>query len=81
MCQRSPCIRSHSGYSFYGTRLHKLGLTHAESAAYHDYHHSGNRGNFGAEWLDWACGTMDYWLELGTTEGYIAQCKSYKKTK
>jgi len=33
----------HSGYCFYGTFLHKLGLTNAEGAAFHDFHHTGNR--------------------------------------
>lgn len=62
---------AHSGYCFYGSCLHSVGLTNSESAAYHDFHHTGNRGNFGALWLDWLCGTMDAWVHLGGTEGYV----------
>ena len=76
-CRLQQTYEAHSGYCFYGSYLHKIGLTNSESSAYHDYHHSGNRGNFGALWLDWLCGTMDAWLELGGTEGYIKLCKSY----
>ena len=39
----------------------------------HDYHHTGNRGNFGAPYLDWLHGTMDSWLAEGGIEGYIAK--------
>lgn len=71
----------HSGYCFAGTMLHKIGMTNSEAAAYHDYHHSGNRGNFGARWLDWTFGTMDAWVDLGETEGYIKLCRSYRLKK
>ena len=64
---------AHSGYCFYGTWLHSIGLTNSEAAAYHDYHHTGNRGNFGASYLDWMHGTMDSWLAEGGIEGYIAK--------
>lgn len=70
---------SHSGYCFYGSLLHRIGLTSSESAAYHDFHHSGNRGNFGAAYMDWAFGTMDAWLELGGTKGYIEKCKKLRQ--
>ena len=64
----------HSGYCFYGTFLHRIGLTNAEAAAYHDYHHTGNRGNFGGPmYLDHFFGTMDAWLDIGGVEGYIAK--------
>jgi hypothetical protein len=33
---------AHSGFCFRDTLLYKLGLTNADAAAYHDYHHSGN---------------------------------------
>lgn len=69
----------HSGYCFYGTFLHRIGFTNANGAAYHDYHHSGNRGNFGALWLDYLGGTMDAWIELGGTEGYIRSCNELRK--
>ena len=49
--------------------------TNADAAAYHDFHHSGNRGNFGALWCDWSFGTMDAYVALGGMDGYIAQCK------
>jgi sterol desaturase/sphingolipid hydroxylase (fatty acid hydroxylase superfamily) len=67
---------AHSGYCFYDTALYKVfGMTNADACAYHDYHHSGNRGNFGAMWLDWLCGTMDAWIDLGGTVGYIELCR------
>lgn len=62
---------THSGYCFYGTWAHSIGLTSIETAAYHDFHHSGNRGNFGAPWLDYLCGTMDAYCQLGLLEGYM----------
>lgn len=67
----------HSGYCFYGTFLHRIGLTNSDAAAYHDYHHTGNRGNFGGPaYLDHFFGTMDAWMELGGVEGYIAKKRS-----
>jgi len=33
---------THSGYCFYGTWLHYIGLTNSEGTAYHDYHHTQN---------------------------------------
>ena len=54
----------HSGYSFAGTIPHKLGLTNADAAAWHDFHHTGNRGNFGAAYLDYLFGTMDAWVAM-----------------
>ena len=80
-CRLQQTYEAHSGYCFYGSWMHKIGFTNSEAAAYHDYHHSGNRGNFGAVWLDWMCGTMDAWLQLGGTEGYIKLCKSYRTDK
>lgn len=62
---------AHSGYCFYGTILHKMGMTYSNAAAYHDHHHTHNQGNFGAEWLDWTFGTMDVWVRDGEYEGYI----------
>eukprot|EP00658_Telonema_sp_P-2_P007569 TRINITY_DN1282_c0_g1_i1.p1 TRINITY_DN1282_c0_g1~~TRINITY_DN1282_c0_g1_i1.p1 ORF type:complete len:269 (+),score=50.70 TRINITY_DN1282_c0_g1_i1:138-944(+) len=66
---------SHSGYCFYGSWVHGIGLTNSHSTAWHDYHHTGNQGNFGAAWLDWLCGTMDHFCELGMAEGYIEHCR------
>jgi sterol desaturase/sphingolipid hydroxylase (fatty acid hydroxylase superfamily) len=69
---------AHSGYCFYGSLLHRIGLTNSESAAFHDFHHTGNRGNFGfgpPSYLDHCFGTMDAWLALGGIEGYLEQCR------
>ena len=66
----------HSGYCFYGTWLHRIGLTNSEGTAYHDFHHTGNRGNFGGpQYLDHFFGTMDAWLAMGGVEGYIRRKK------
>jgi len=68
---------SHSGYCFYGTLLHRIGLTFSGNTAYHDFHHTGNQGNFGGSaYLDHMFGTMDAWLKLGGAEGYIAKKRS-----
>jgi len=64
---------AHSGYSFAGSWLHKLGLTNSDAAAYHDFHHTGNCGNFGAAYLDWLCGTMDVYVAQGGHEAYLKQ--------
>jgi methylsterol monooxygenase len=67
---------THSGYCFYGTWLWRIGLTNAEGCAYHDYHHTGNRGNFGGPaYLDHLFGTMDAWVEMGGVEGYVARAR------
>lgn len=76
-CRLYQTYETHSGYCFYGTWLHKIGLTYAEGAAYHDFHHTGNRGNFGGpEYLDYFFGTLDAWHELGGCEGYIRKKRS-----
>lgn len=62
---------AHSGYCFKGSILHQIGLTNADRAAWHDFHHTGNRGNFGAQHLDHMFGTMDSWLDLGGMDGYV----------
>ena len=65
---------AHSGYCFYGTWLHSIGLTNSEHTAYHDFHHTNNRGNFGGgDLLDHLFGTQDAWLAVGGIEGYIAK--------
>ena len=33
---------AHSGFCFRGSLLWKLGLSNADAAAYHDFHHTGN---------------------------------------
>jgi len=70
----------HSGYAFVGTQLHKLGLTNADAACYHDFHHTGNSGNFGVEYLDYFCGTMDSYIKLGGRDGYL-QYQAEQATK
>jgi sterol desaturase/sphingolipid hydroxylase (fatty acid hydroxylase superfamily) len=50
---------AHSGYSFTGSWLSKLGFTYGERARFHDWHHSDNRGCYGVFWIDYLCGTMD----------------------
>lgn len=71
-CRLESVYEGHSGYCFYGTWLHKLGLTYAEQTAYHDFHHTKNSGNFAAPYLDYFFGTMDAWIEVGGVEGYLA---------
>eukprot|EP00946_MAST-07B_sp_MAST-7B-sp1_P004491 g4491.t1 len=54
---------AHSGFCFYGTVLYKwFGLTLQWKLREH-------------EWLDWICGTMDAWVDLGGTTGYIELCR------
>lgn len=52
----------HCGYSFRGSWLHRIGLTHSDAAEYHDHHHTRNWGSFGDPALDHIFGTMDAWL-------------------
>ena len=60
----------HSGYQLDETLAGKLGIT-ANGAAFHDFHHTANCGNFGAEHMDWLFGTMDHWVRDGETAGYL----------
>ncbi len=62
---------SHSGYCFRGSWLDKLGLSHAAHAAHHDFHHTVNSGNFGAEDVDHWFGTQEAWLRVGGVDGYL----------
>jgi sterol desaturase/sphingolipid hydroxylase (fatty acid hydroxylase superfamily) len=39
-----------------------LPWSQGEATAWHDYHHSHNRGCFGAMYLDYLCGTCDHYL-------------------
>lgn len=75
LCQT---YEAHSGFCFYGSWLHSIGLTNSESAAFHDFHHTSNRGNFGfgpPAYLDHCFGTMDAWLAAGGIDGFLARCK------
>lgn len=67
-------MEGHSGYSFRGSWLHKIGLTNGDDAAYHDCHHTSS-GNFGTYYLDWLFGTQDYWLSIGEEDGYLELCR------
>jgi methylsterol monooxygenase len=67
-------MEGHSGYSFRGSTLHKIGLTNSDDTAYHDCHHT-TYGNFGALYLDWLFGTQDYWAQVGEEDGYLTLCK------
>lgn len=62
---------AHSGYCFHGTFLHRIGLTNADSTAFHDFHHTENKGAFGSEFTDHFFGTMDRWIQVGRAEGYV----------
>jgi len=62
---------SHSGYCFHENLLQRIGLTNSIQAAFHDFHHTANCGNFGFIWTDYLFGTMDSYVKLGMKEGYI----------
>lgn len=68
LCQT---YEGHSGYCFYGTWMYDWHLL-GDAAAYHDFHHTKNSGNFGATYLDHFFGTMDTWIRVGRTAGYVA---------
>jgi sterol desaturase/sphingolipid hydroxylase (fatty acid hydroxylase superfamily) len=54
---------AHCGYCFSNTFLGKLGFLHGRAAAFHDFHHTENKGNYGAgEVMDHLFGTMDNWV-------------------
>lgn len=65
----------HSGYCLRGTLLDSLGLCYAEGAAFHDFHHSVNKGNFGNQFTDWLFGTMDAYADMGLMDGYLRRLK------
>uniref|UniRef100_A0A7S3NPR6 Fatty acid hydroxylase domain-containing protein n=1 Tax=Aureoumbra lagunensis TaxID=44058 RepID=A0A7S3NPR6_9STRA len=63
---------AHSGYCFQGTWFDFFLLTHGDGAVEHDHHHTINRGNFGASWLDYLCGTMDSFVAAGGHATYLS---------
>ena len=69
----------HSGYCFHGSWPHRIGLTHADQCAYHDFHHTANRGNYCARYVDWLWGTADAWYAAfgcrRSTERYVQHCR------
>jgi sterol desaturase/sphingolipid hydroxylase (fatty acid hydroxylase superfamily) len=70
---------SHSGVCFLGSFLHKLGLTNSNKTADHDFHHTCNRGNFGAYYMDYMFGTMDVYISEGGAPGYCK--KNFREPK
>jgi sterol desaturase/sphingolipid hydroxylase (fatty acid hydroxylase superfamily) len=80
LCLRlQQTYEAHSGYCFEGHWTDYVGLSHPESAAFHDHHHTSNQGNFGSLYTDYIFGTMDHWMSLGGQEGYVN--KKMKNTK
>lgn len=61
----------HSGYAFRHPLLNALGVVDWKGAADHDFHHTGNCGNFSPAWCDWLFGTMDAYVAQGGAEGYV----------
>ena len=61
-------FEAHSGYCFHGTLLQRLGLLHSSHQAFHDFHHTINKGNFGTSLL------WDYLL--GTDSLYVSKLAS-----
>eukprot|EP00759_Apiculatamorpha_spiralis_P049434 PhF_6_TR44253/c0_g1_i2/m.68095 len=55
-------FEAHSGYCFRGSLLQKIGLTFSQSAIFHDYHHSENKGNYGSPMTDYLGRSMDSYL-------------------
>ena len=70
---------SHSGYAFHNSFLHKIGLTYSDETAFHDFHHTVNKGNYSMVWIDALFGTMDPWVEGGGVEGYIKKGEEAKR--
>lgn len=68
-------LEAHSGYCFYGSWLQQIGLTNSESAAFHDFHHTANKGAFGSELSDHMFGTLDAWIAVGRTKGYLEKAR------
>eukprot|EP00164_Ancoracysta_twista_P028575 GFYU01057064.1.p1 GENE.GFYU01057064.1~~GFYU01057064.1.p1 ORF type:complete len:194 (+),score=20.31 GFYU01057064.1:38-583(+) len=49
---------AHSGYCFHNSLLQRLGLLHSSHMAFHDFHHTINKGNYGTSLLwDYLLGT------------------------
>jgi methylsterol monooxygenase len=69
---------AHSGYCFQNTILDTLGLSHADSAIFHDHHHTTNRGNFGSPFTDYIGGTMDSFVAAGGYDGYLSKKRGTK---
>lgn len=81
MWRLEQTYEAHSGYCFRGSFLHRWGLTHSDSAAFHDAHHLLNSGNFGDEFTDHWFNTEDKWISLGRHDGYVEYCKKLKEQR
>eukprot|EP00978_Attheya_sp_CCMP212_P045323 scaffold342093_cov55-Attheya_sp.AAC.1 len=79
--KNTKSYKQHCGYVLNDTWLGWVGITTAEGA-FHDHHHTTNRGNFGAEYLDldWIFGTMDFWLHDGSSAAYRDRQKQSVKS-
>jgi len=73
VCERlRDTYEGHSGYAFdVHPVLDALNITNHTAAAEHDFHHTCNSGNFGPQWMDWLCGTMDAWAVSGREKEYL----------
>lgn len=73
VCERlRETYEGHSGYAFnVHPVLDFLNITNHTGTAEHDFHHTCNSGNFGPQWMDWLCGTMDAWAVAGCEEEYL----------
>ncbi|KNC82370.1 hypothetical protein SARC_05341 [Sphaeroforma arctica JP610] len=60
---------AHSGYCFSQSRLGQLGLLNGGHAAFHDYHHTINTGNYGGPLFDGLFKSMDQWVKNGGENG------------
>jgi len=80
VCERlRDTYEGHSGYAFdVHPVLDALNITNHTPAAEHDFHHTLNSGNFGPQWMDWLCGTMDAWAVAGREHEYL-KSKSAEK--
>jgi hypothetical protein len=59
----SQTYEVHSGYSFRGTFLSKIGLLNAHRAEFHDFHHTHPTSNFGENlFMDYIFGTCDSYI-------------------
>ena len=64
---------AHGGMVFKGTILETIGFDHAESACFHDHHHTTNKGNYSSMVTDWLFGTMDDYVSGGGAQGYASK--------
>jgi len=64
--------QAHSGFCFR--------FLDAEGTIFHDHHHTSNRGNFGAPYIDWLFGTMDHYVKGGGVQGYLDRCSMANET-